>query len=142
MQEYKQTRGIRNNNPLNIIKGNDFKGERHPQHDAVFEEFVDVVYGLRAGFLILRRYLSRPPRGYGLNTVRAIITRWAPPAENQTDSYIKFVSARSQLTPDEILCWQDKNKLCRLVQAMCVFESNAEVGFGVIEKAYALSNMT
>ena len=32
-------RGIRNNNPLNIRKGCNWKGERHPQTDKAFEEF-------------------------------------------------------------------------------------------------------
>ena len=32
-------RGIRNNNPLNIRKGNNWKGERPNQTDKAFEEF-------------------------------------------------------------------------------------------------------
>ena len=37
MIEKKVPRGIRNNNPLNIRKGNNWQGERHPQTDPAFE---------------------------------------------------------------------------------------------------------
>ena len=53
------TRGIRNNNPLNIkfVKRNKWTG-RVPEEqktDPLFEEFTDMVYGLRAAIVLLRR---------------------------------------------------------------------------------------
>lgn len=136
----KLTRGMRNNNPLNIEKGNSWQGERNTQSDRRFEEFISLEYGLRAGFLILKKYLARPPKGYGLETLTQIINRWAPRSENNTSSYVEFVSARSQVSKTERLKWTDKNKLCRIVQAMCIIESNADISFGRIENAYALAN--
>lgn len=129
-------RGIRNNNPLNIRKGNNWQGERHPQTDTTFEEFTSIEMGLRAGFIILRSYLSkRPP----INTISRIISRWAPTSENNTAAYIREVSRRSGINPDIAIKFTDKNLLCRIVQAMCWVECGQEVGFGRIENAYELA---
>ena len=87
-------RGLRNNNPLNIRIGNTWLGEKvHPTDDE-FEEFVSLAYGIRAAFVILRRYIRR----YHLNTVRLIVERWAPRSENETEKYIQFVCKDTVLT--------------------------------------------
>ena len=44
-------------------------------------------YGIRAIFRILKTYREK----YGLNTIEGIINRYAPPAENDTESYIESV---------------------------------------------------
>ena len=67
-------RGIRNNNPLNIRIGNVWLGEVPNPTDHEFEQLVSMFYGLRAGFILLRRYIRR----YHLTTVPDIISRWAP----------------------------------------------------------------
>lgn len=91
--------------------------------------------GLRAGFIILRNYMKqRPP----LNTIAQIISRWAPTCENNTREYIKEVSRRSGIDADVRLAFTEKNKLCRIVQAMCWVECGQEVSFGRIENAYEL----
>ena len=129
-------RGIRNNNPLNIRKGNDWQGERTPQTDKSFEEFTTLEMGLRAGFIILRNYMTkRPP----LRTISQIISRWAPTNENNTTAYIKEVSRRSLIDADAIVWFSEKNKMCRIVQAMCWVECGQEVSFGRIENAYELA---
>ena len=98
-----EPRGIRNNNPLNIRKGNNWKGERPHQTDKAFEEFQSMEFGIRAGFIILRKYIN----GYfGLtakhNTIEKIIRRWAPPSENATQNYIDFVAKDMGIAPKEI----------------------------------------
>lgn len=132
----KLPRGLRNNNPLNIRKGNNWQGERQPQTDPAFEEFQTLEDGLRAGFIIIHNYLrKRPP----INTVRAIISRWAPNNENNTAAYISTVCRRGALNADLPIKWEQKNVLCRLVWAMCWVELGQEVSFGRIENAYELS---
>ncbi|HAS8492972.1 TPA: structural protein, partial [Vibrio vulnificus] len=42
-------RGIRNNNPLNIRKGNDWQGESILNTDSEFEVFKHHKFGFRAG---------------------------------------------------------------------------------------------
>ena len=94
-----EPRGIRNNNPLNIRKGSNWKGERPNQKDRAFEEFQTMQYGIRAGFIILRKYVT----GYNgltnkFNTIEKIVRRWAPPTENVTQRYIDFVAKDMGIT--------------------------------------------
>lgn len=94
-------RGIRNHNPLNIREpkggGDQWRGERATDDDPAFEEFDDPVWGIRAGARILKNYMSR----YGLVTPRAILSRWAPPSENDTDAYVAHVAGVLGVGPDE-----------------------------------------
>ena len=90
-----QPRGIRNNNPLNIRIGNTWLGERPNPTDPAFEEFVTMEYGLRAAFIILRRYIRR----YKKNTITSIVSTWAPASENDTLKYIDRVAALTKIDP-------------------------------------------
>ena len=75
-------RGIRNNNPLNIRRGKDqWKGLRAQQTDAQFCQFETLEYGWRAAFYLLTRTYYHK---YRLFTIRAIVSKWAPPNENLT----------------------------------------------------------
>ena len=66
---------------------------------------IDPIYGIRALAKLLNNYQSR----YGLNTIRELITRWAPPIENITAAYIANVArivgidADKQITVDDYL---------------------------------------
>lgn len=130
-------RGIRNNNPLNIRKGNDWQGERHPQQDKAFEEFKSMEYGIRAGFKILQNYMS----GYhGLvakrNSIQLIIEKWAPPIENATDKYIQFVADKVGISRYQKFTFSDRKKMIDLVDAMIQVECGTKVDRQVIESAY------
>ena len=114
------TRGIRNCNPLNIRIGNDWKGEVAENTDKVFEQFTEMKWGLRAALIILRRYITK----YKVNTIRQIVSRWAPETENATRIYINFVSSHSGIVADKPIQWSDVNSIVKIVRAMCVFESN------------------
>ncbi len=62
----KQARGMRNNNPLNIIKSEkiNWQGEVKPSTDPNFAQFETLEYGLRAAFKLLRTYYQTVgPRG-------------------------------------------------------------------------------
>lgn len=86
---YVGARGIRNNNPGNIRKGtSEWQGMSPVQKDTAFVQFVTPVYGIRALAVLLKNYSSR----YGLNTVEGLISRYAPPSENITGSYVSAVS--------------------------------------------------
>ena len=132
-------RGIRNNNPLNIRKGNDWLGERPNQKDREFEEFVSLEMGLRAGFIILRNY-QRPQLLQSLraNTIRKIITRWAPASENNTARYIDVVAKRTGLNPDELIAFKDKAKVLALVEAMCFVECGQPIDKEILSSVYDL----
>lgn len=128
-------RGIRNCNPLNIRIGNTWMGERPNPDDTEFEQFVNMECGIRAGFLILRRYIKR----YKLNTIRLIVSRWAPSNENATESYIQSVSTQMKLEADTEIKYEDSDTMCKLVSAMIKVECGQLVDMAKIQKGYALA---
>ena len=125
-------RGIRNNNPLNIRVGNVWLGEVPNPTDKEFEQFVSMFYGLRAGFILLRRYIRR----YHLTTVPDIISRWAPGSENNTVKYIDTVCQLSGIAPDAQIKYEDEETLVNLVDAMILVECGQRVDRATIIKAY------
>ena len=125
-------RGIRNNNPLNIRIGNVWLGEVASTTDNEFEQFVSMFYGLRAGFILLRRYIRR----YHLTTVPDIISRWAPNNENNTVKYIDTVCQLSGIAPDTQIKYEDEETLVNLVDAMILVECGQHVDRATIIKAY------
>lgn len=83
-----RTRGIRNNNPANIRRGCTWKGLAEKQTDKEFCQFVTMTWGVRALLVTLRTYVVK----HHLHTVREIITRWAPPSDdNNTEKYIEYI---------------------------------------------------
>lgn len=94
-------RGIRNNNPLNIRRGkSQWQGLKAQQQDAAFCQFESLEWGWRAAFYLLTRtyYIN-----YRLYTIRKIISKWAPPNENNTEAYIQNVSRLTGIAPDETI---------------------------------------
>ena len=83
-------RCIRNNNPLNIRRGAArWQGMSKREDDKDFEQFETMAYGWRAAFILLgRTYYEK----YHLNTIKKLISRWAPECENNTKGYIAYVA--------------------------------------------------
>jgi len=133
-------RGIRNNNPGNIEKGQDWNGERKNQSDPRFEEFKSPEYGIRAMGMILRTY----HRKYNINTIEGIVNRWAPPKENDTKNYIKVVSQISGIDPKAELNLFHNGKvanpdaLAKILKAMIRMENSYEYPDATIQKAIKL----
>lgn len=135
--ENKIPRGIRNNNPLNIRVGNMWMGEVAEPTDKEFEQFINIFYGLRAGFIILKRYIER----YHLCTIRKIVYRWAPPAENNTSAYVALVVAKTGIPADQEISFADSNKMVAIVEAMCRIECGQNVPLNSIWLAYQAVNV-
>jgi len=94
-------RGIRNHNPLNIRRSKDlWKGMAEVQTDRAFVQFKSLEWGWRAAFYLLTRTYYHK---YHLCTIRDIVTRWAPPNENNTQAYIENVSRLTGIAPDDPL---------------------------------------
>ena len=128
-------RGIRNNNPLNIRIGNTWLGEVRNPTDPSFEQFVSMEYGLRAAFVLLRRYINH----YHRTTIPEVIAAWAPASENNTVAYVDKVCRFSLINPDDRLVYSDKDQMCRLVAAMILVENGCPVDTSKIEKGYTLA---
>lgn len=93
----REPRGIRNNNPGNIRHGDQWVGMSENQTDPDYVQFISPEYGIRAMARVLKTYRN----SYGLNTIAEIVSRWAPPSENDTQSYIKSVAQRLAVNPDQ-----------------------------------------
>ena len=119
-----KSRGLRNNNPLNIRHSVDvFQGEIKGE-DKSFKTFSSMLYGYRAAFVTLATYLSR-----GWNTIEKIITRWAPPSENDTGRYIANVEKWSGVPHNKELTAADGADYIMIVAAMSFMENgqNADI---------------
>lgn len=118
----RDTRGLRNNNPGNIKEtGTTWKGQVKPTTDPPFAQFETFVYGLRAMIVLVKRTY----RNMGLNTIRGIVSRYAPPIENETQAYIASVSRRTGIDPDRILSTEDDYR--KVIKAMAFHENGKEV---------------
>lgn len=131
------TRGIRNNNPLNIRHGkSQWVGMRKVQTDKAFVQFTERRYGYRAAFVLLRNYIGR-----GVNTIGKIIARWAPPGDgNNTQAYISYVSSTTGIDASHVLRFEDKAKLVEIVRSMAHMESGIVEDKALLGEAYDLAN--
>lgn len=127
-------RGIRNNNPLNIRRGTNWLGLSKNQTDPSFCQFDSMTYGLRAGLIIIRTYMQR----YKLNSIHAIVSRWAPPSENDTNAYVKSVSSMMKIHALQTFDFGDRGRIVALVSAMCKVETGLSIDTKLIESAYDL----
>lgn len=111
-------------NPLNIRfnAGNKWKGQTGEYKG--FCVFSSESYGIRAGYKLLTNYIAN-----GYNTIRAIVDRWAPPSENNTENYMSFVCWETFLEPDDILTdntIHDYWTKILILQAMLLMECGKE----------------
>lgn len=84
----KTSRGLRNNNPGNIrLSSTRYLGEVDST-DSAFKQFKSMAHGYRAMFVLLYTYQKK----HHLNTIAAMISRYAPAVENHTEAYINAVS--------------------------------------------------
>jgi hypothetical protein len=127
-------RGIRNNNPLNIRHNADvFQGEI-TGNDKSFKTFSTMPYGYRAGFTILHTYLTK----YGCNTIEKIISRFAPPIENNTQAYISTAVKYSGVAANEILTATSGGKYILIVSAMSFVENGVNADIAQIKAGFNL----
>ena len=141
MEEKKKPmpRGIRNNNPLNIRKGSNWKGERPIQSDQAFEEFVSMEWGIRAGIKLIRNHITgfngkRPPA----NTIKKLISVWAPAKENNTEAYIRTVCQQTAIGRNDLLHANDRRSIVAIARAMAYVECGVWLEPELFQSAYDL----
>lgn len=131
---FKPTRGFRNCNPLNIRNSNSYKWEGQIGRDSEnFCVFKSMVYGVRAAFGLLRSY----NHNHKIDTLRGIITRWAPPSENNTESYIQHVADAVGISPDERIHYRSP-QMRLVVKEMARIESNVTLDDSMIHSAQSM----
>jgi len=111
------------NNPLNIRysgfnRWQGLEGERNG-----FCEFSELSYGIRAAAIILMRSY----RKQGIDKMRSLVRRWAPPSENPTEKYLEFVRNKTKIWPDEAL--RQPAQYALIIWAMAWFEQGTKTAF-------------
>lgn len=131
-------RGLRNNNPLNIVKSSArWQGMTTRQTDSRFVQFLSLAYGFRAAFKLIYTYMHK----YGLSNITQIIMRWAPPSENNTSAYVAKVSEMSGIHPTEPLDFYNKDQMIPLVRAMAYVENGRIIEGDSIREGYRLASL-
>lgn len=127
-----------NNNPLNIraVDGVVWRGQQSAEpgvrrRKSKFVRFVSVEWGLRAAFCILRTYA----RKYHIRCIRDIVSRWAPPSENDTGHYVENLCRWTGYGGQQCLT---EAEWPLLVKAMARQESGITLSDSTIARAFTL----
>lgn len=109
--------GFRNNNPGNLRPGDSWQGMTG--ENGGFIVFKSMPWGIRA----LATDLSNKINNDGLDTIRDIVTKYAPASDNNdVNAYVNAVSQDSGFGPDEILT-ADADTIVKLVKAHTAHEN-------------------
>lgn len=127
-----RARGIRNNNPLNIIASN-IPWNGKTGNDGTFEVFDSAENGIRAAARNLKTYRDK----YGLKSVRGIIQRWTAGEDARSQqNYINFVCNKMGVSESDILI--SGEHYAQLVTSMIQFENGTQpYDYGMIQRAVA-----
>jgi hypothetical protein len=134
-------RGLRNNNPGNLIHSAGGKllppytGEVRPPKDSRFRTFSSMPYGYRAMFVLLKTYNNR-----GVDTIEKIINTWAPPVENATSSYIANVEKQTGINRYTKLNINDQSSYKKIVAAISKVENGLPARTQELEAGLYLFN--
>lgn len=135
--EKTMTRGMRNNNPLNIkISRSKWVGKiKEGKKDDVFEEFDTMENGLRAAIKLIQNYIKR----MRLNTVQSIIYRWCP--DETKEKYVDYVVKCMQVIDSDFnknttFYWYDYETLYVLIAAMAWQESRLRIDADLFYRAW------
>jgi hypothetical protein len=118
-------RGMRNFNPGNIEDGAFARSQPgYVGSDGRFAKFDTMEHGVGAQAGLLGKYGEK-----GVNTVTAIVNRYAPPSENgkATENYIRFVAGNLGVDANAPLNLADPNIRQKLALTMSQFENGRPV---------------
>lgn len=117
-------RGLRNNNnPGNIRHSTTtWEGMADVQGDPSFVSFQEPKFGIRALGRVLNTYNEK----HGLKTIRGVVSRWAPPNENDTEAYIKSVAKQTGFEADAELDLKDPETVTALTKAIILHENGKQ----------------
>ena len=132
MKKFRSSRGWRNNNPLNIRRGENWVGLVEKPTDWVFCQFISMAMGYRAAYKLLKSYYRYFNQKGVAMTIENVISRWAPDRENDTEAYIIRVADMLGYDPSKFPFFPGKTKLQdervgRLMAAMTCVECGCEL---------------
>ncbi|RTY69690.1 hypothetical protein [Flavobacterium sp. LB2P53] len=118
------SRGVRNNNPGNlVITSDNWTGKvlKSQNTDGRFEQFKEVKFGIRAMIIDIIGDI-----GKGKNTVRKLISEYAPSFENDTNKYVSVVSSALGVNPDSVIKEVDFLFLLKISRAIITHENGKD----------------
>ena len=135
MKSNRVSRGLRNCNPGNIRQSKTrYKGEKPHSTDSAFKQFETLEWGYRAIFMLLHTYRVR---GYG-DTIAKMISRYAPPFENNTDAYISRVCQQTGIDRDQRLNTLNSVQMIPIVSAISAVENGVKADEEVVAQGWEL----
>lgn len=117
-----QPRGIRNNNPGNIRIGQKWQGLAPVQSDGAFCVFTTPQFGIRAIARIMLTYQAQD----GCDTLRKIVSRWAPAVENDVPAYLAAVVHAVGVDPDAAIDVDQVGVMLPLAKAIILHENGQD----------------
>lgn len=130
-----QTLGVRLNNPGNLEWGAPWEGLVPRENSRYYKtgtapqqrfcEFKDAASGIRAIMRTLITYADKRKAadGSAIDTVREVVSRWAPPTENNTNAYAAHVAKLMGVHPDEPINVKDYQTAYGLVTGIIAHEN-------------------
>ena len=116
-----QSRAARNNNPGNIVDSPFARSQPgYIGSDGRFASFETPQHGESAMHNLLQNYQKQ-----GLNTPTSIISKWAPPSENNTSAYASQVAQRLGVGPNDTIDVSDPTTRKLLGRAIATIEAGA-----------------
>jgi HD-GYP domain-containing protein (c-di-GMP phosphodiesterase class II) len=128
-------RGIRNNNPGNLVKTSIPWQGKVAGTDKRFETFVSPEWGIRA---MMKDIINDWKKGK--KTIASLIDEYAPSHENDTQAYVNFIAKRTGFDPNSPLDLNDKDNLIDVADAIIRFENGNKKWYDitVFDKAVEL----
>lgn len=130
-----QTLGVRLNNPGNLEWGAPWEGLVPREKSRYYKtgtgpqqrfcEFKDAASGIRAIMRTLITYADKRKAadGSAIDTVREVVSRWAPPSENNTNAYAVHVAKLMGVHPDAPINIKDYETAYGLVTGIIAHEN-------------------
>ena len=135
MKSNRVSRGLRNCNPGNIRQSKTrYMGEKPHSTDSAFKQFETLEWGYRAIFMLLHTYRVR---GYG-DTIAKMISRYAPPVENNTEAYISRVCQQTGIDRDQRLNTLNSVQMIPIVSAISAVENGVKADEEVVARGWEL----
>ena len=145
--------GAQMRNPMNIRPSYDKKGKFRTNYwqgqtgvyrtktSGAFVSFKDPFYSIRAAAIIINNYPKLYPdkllKFGGKLTIRSMLNIYAPPSENDTEAYIRYVSEHSGIPADEEISMENENDFVGIIKAMAMMESQTVLSDEYLRNAHS-----
>lgn len=130
-QQSAAPRGIRNNNPLNLEYVPGQAGVTGS--DGRFGQYGTMADGVAASEQQLLKYQAR-----GVDTLAKMVSKWAPPGENDTPKYIANAARWSGLDPEAKVDMHDPVVAGKVITAMARMETGRELNQNEVQMGVGL----